>query len=125
MTDQAEEIRRRLEARGAKPAIDPLIEDNAPLPPAFQPTPVAPPIERNPVENIARQRKLEATIADPSKAQPVVVVDVKIKFWSLVTLMVKVAFAAIPAIIIIYTIILGAGLMLSGILRAISGGGSA
>ena len=33
-------------------------------------------------------------------AAPVIVVDVKIKFWSLVVLMIKVAFAAIPATLI-------------------------
>jgi hypothetical protein len=34
--------------------------------------------------------------------QEVVVVDINIPFWSMVTLMVKWAFAAIPAFIILY-----------------------
>ncbi|MFC4309991.1 hypothetical protein ACFPN2_12950 [Steroidobacter flavus] len=36
--------------------------------------------------------------------QEVVVVDVRIPFWSLVWLMVKVALAAIPAFIILYVL---------------------
>lgn len=40
-------------------------------------------------------------------AQPVVVVDINMKFWSMVVFMVKWAFAAIPAVIIILVIAFG------------------
>ncbi|PNF78571.1 hypothetical protein CXK95_01195 [Stutzerimonas degradans] len=43
-----------------------------------------------------------------STAAPVVVTDVQIQFGSLVTLLVKLAFAAIPAAIIVAIIIWGA-----------------
>ena len=101
MHDQAEEIRRRLEARGAKRADPAKPVTNSR--PEFRPPP-APQPDRTQLDAIARQRTMEAASSDPTRAQPVVVVDVKIKFWSLVTLMVKVAFATIPAAIAVYAI---------------------
>ena len=100
MTDQAEEIRRRLEAH-AKGESLPQPASQPSTPPKFQP----PQPTSNPaILETTRKRKLEAAIEDTSHAQPVVVVDVKIKFWSLVVLMIKVAFAAIPAAIIVWMI---------------------
>jgi hypothetical protein len=49
----------------------------------------------------------------------VVVTDVKIPFWSLVVLMVKLAIAAIPAFIILLLV----GSVVSMVLAAIFGGG--
>lgn len=100
MPDQADEIRRRLEAHAHGKTPPPPSQQPDPSPPSsFQPSI---PAHQNPaMAETARQRKLEAAIEDTSRAQPVVVVDVKIKFWSLVVLMIKVAFAAIPATIIV------------------------
>lgn len=98
--DQAEDIRRRLEARQTgKPYVAPPKND-PPSKPVFQGTP-SPPVNRQPIDDLARQRKLEVTIEDSSRAQPVVIVDIRMKFWSMVVFMVKIAFAAIPATIII------------------------
>lgn len=94
MSDQAEEIRRRLEAKASGQPLPPITP-----PPQQLPTP-PPPIQPATAE-LARKRRLEAAIDDTSRAQAVVVVDVKIKFWSLVVLMVKSAFAAIPALFIV------------------------
>lgn len=117
MTDQAEEIRRRLEAHAQGKTPPPTSKQSDPSPPSsFQPSI---PAHQNPVmAETARQRKMEAAIADISRAQPVVVVDVKIKFWSLVVLMIKVAFAAIPAAIIIWII----SLLIIGVIGLIGGG---
>lgn len=91
--DQAEDIRRRLEARQTgQPFIPPEPIPDPPQP-AFQPP--APPVSREP------PRKPETSPTAINSPQPVVIVDVKIKFWSLVILMVKGAFAFIPAGIII------------------------
>lgn len=100
MPDQAEEIRRRLEAHAqGKTPPPPSQQPDPSLPSSFQPSI---PAHQNPaMAETARQRKMAAAIEDTSRAQPVVVVDVKIKFWSLVVLMIKVAFAAIPATIIV------------------------
>lgn len=98
--DQAEEIRRRLEAHAQGKTPPPTSKQSDPSPPSSFRPPI--PAHQNPVmAETARQRKMEAAIEDTSRAQPVVVVDVKIKFWSLVVLMIKVAFAAIPATIIV------------------------
>ena len=50
-----------------------------------------------------------------SPTQPVRVTDIDMPFGSMIRLMVKLAFAAIPAIAIIYAVIWGAGLMLATI----------
>lgn len=97
--DQAEDIRRRLEARQTgNPYVPP---ESTPTPePDFQPPPPITP-SREPISDLTRKRRQEAAIADTTHAQPVIIVDVKIKFWSLVVLLVKMAFAFIPAGIII------------------------
>ena len=92
--DQAEEIRRRLEARTGAP-VAPTPSSSS----SFQ-AEVSPPHHHPAMTETVRQRKMEAAIQDPTRAMPVIVVDVKIKFWSLVVLMIKVAFAAIPAILV-------------------------
>jgi hypothetical protein len=51
----------------------------------------------------------------------VTVVDVQVNFWSLVTFLVKLAFAAIPAAIIIFGIWLFLGAFLGGLLAALTG----
>lgn len=105
--DQVEDLRRRLEARQTgKPYVPPQPSTEPDRPP--DPVkPVAPPVP-DPVkpfapetQALAQRRKLEAALANNANAQPVVIVDVKIKFWSMVVLMVKWAIAAIPAAIII------------------------
>lgn len=105
MIDQAEEIRRRLEALQNKtgtPLPPPTPSTNS-EPTAFgTPPPVphtSPPLHP---ETEARVRKLkaDAAIADPSNAQPVVVVDVRIRFLSMMVLLIKMSIAAIPAMII-------------------------
>lgn len=42
---------------------------------------------------------------DPSRAQPVVVVDLRMDFWSMVWFMVKWAIASIPALIILFILL--------------------
>ena len=81
MPDQAEEIRRRLEAHAqGKTPPPPSQQPDPSLPSSFQPSI---PAHQNPaMAETARQRKMAAAIEDTSRAQPVVVVDVKIKFWS-------------------------------------------
>ena len=101
--DQAEDLRRRLEAtQTGKPYVPP-----PPLPesaarqasPADAPKPLAPETQA-----IVQRRRLEAALENNAHAQPVVIVDVKIKFWSMVVLMVKWAIAAIPATLILMAI---------------------
>lgn len=99
--DQAEDLRRRLEARQTgKPYTPP---DPAPE----SPTSFAPPAPRPlapETQALAKQRKLEAALKNNAEAQPVVIVDVKMKFLSMVVFMVKWAFASIPALFIIAVI---------------------
>lgn len=101
MTDQAEDIRRRLEARqGGKPYVPPPSESVSESSLVSKPTaPLAPQTQA-----LARRRKVEAAINDIGNAQPVVIVDIKMKFLSMVMFMVKWAFATIPAVIIIAVI---------------------
>jgi len=71
--------------------------------------------------NAARAKMAPAVLDAHSKypgAQPVVVVDIKMSFWSMVVFMVKWAFAAIPAILIIAVI----GAVLWGFLIGFLGG---
>ncbi|HRF45376.1 MAG TPA: hypothetical protein PLD30_14245 [Candidatus Competibacteraceae bacterium] len=98
--DQAEEIRQRLEARRAGSTY---------IPPPELPEP---PPERNlsgkPAEYSAQPSPVTPVLSAPKKTKEgpseVVIIDVQIKFWSLVVLMVKVAFAAIPAMFIVAAI---------------------
>ena len=48
-------------------------------------------------------------------AREVVVVDVKIPFWSMVVLLVKWAIAAIPAMIILFVLATAAGMVLGAV----------
>lgn len=52
-------------------------------------------------------------------SQPVVVVDIQMKFWSMVVFMVKWAFAAIPALIIIALIITALTMFLTGFISGL------
>lgn len=105
MADQAEELRRRLESRGAK-APDPILDDHAPVPDSFHES-TQPPAMSQATAATARKRNMEIAINDISRAQPVVVVDVKIKFLSMVVLMTKMVLAALPAFIIANLIVFG------------------
>lgn len=112
MADQAEELRKRLEARGIK-APDPVLDDHAPLPDPFRQD-IAPPVMSHAASATVDGRKLENAVHDISRAQPVVVVDVKIKFWSMVVLMTKMVLAALPAFILANLIIFGLFVALGG-----------
>lgn len=79
---------------------------------------VAPPAK--PTKKEARA-PLDAVAGD---RQPVVVVDIQMKFWSMVVFMVKWAFAAIPAIIIIAVIITALSGFFAGIVMSSFSGGS-
>ena len=57
-------------------------------------------------------------------AQPVVVVDIQMRFWSMVVFMVKWAFAAIPALIIIGVIITVLSGFFAGVVMSSFSGGS-
>ncbi len=48
--------------------------------------------------------------------QPVVVVDIRMKFWSMVIFMIKLAFACIPAAIVITVVLAGMALLLRQVL---------
>lgn len=56
--------------------------------------------------------------ATPPPPQPVVVTDVDIRFWSMVRLLVKLAFAGIPAMLIVMFIVYFVGMILGMIFRA-------
>ena len=49
---------------------------------------------------------------DPQASQEMVVVDIRMPFWSMVTFMIKWAIAAIPAVIILFLF----GALLAGVL---------
>jgi hypothetical protein len=129
--DQAEEIRRRLEKVAAQregrpwtpplnpePPIQPPLNPEPPVQPPPDPespvrssrsdpeppAPLPPPVPSSNADRSSAAPRQPATVPDRADPQAVVIVDVKIKFWSLVVLMVKIAFAAIPATIIIAAI---------------------
>ncbi len=52
--------------------------------------------------------------------QPVVVVDIRMKFWSMVIFMIKLAFASIPAAIVITVVWGGMALLLRQVLAWVS-----
>jgi len=56
------------------------------------------------------------SVVTPS-AQPIVVTDVHMPFWSMVVFLVKLAIAAIPAILILSVL----GAILTGVLIAVTG----
>lgn len=66
------------------------------------------------------QHKVASVVAGDS--QPVVVVDIQMRFWSMVVFMVKWAFAAIPAIIIIGVIITVVTMFSAGFIAGIGSG---
>lgn len=105
MINQAEQIRKRLEARAAGQPVPPA--PPPPPAPAFQPTPA--PVSPPPVAKV--------TLVGP---QQVEVVNVNISFWHMVILMVKAAFAAIPALIIIAAILAVATPFLMGIIKGLA-----
>lgn len=78
---------------------DPLLDDAAPIMPMGGSSE-----EQRAIYETALQRQIAKKAAGP---QPVVVVDVDIKFWSMIQLLVKLAFAGIPAMIIIALILWG------------------
>lgn len=61
--------------------------------------------------------EVKAVVSRFPGAQPVVVIDVDMKFWSMVRFMVKWAFASIPALLIIFAI----GVALSAVWSALLG----
>lgn len=67
----------------------------------------------------ATSKKAALTVAE---AQPVVVVDIQMRFWSMVVFMVKWAFAAIPALIIIGVIITMITMFSAGLIAGIGSG---
>lgn len=77
------------------------------------------------VEARSQGLKVAPAVADATRqfpgAQPVVIVDIKMSFWSMVVFMVKWAFAAIPALLIIC--VLGAALFVfvAGFVSGIGG----
>lgn len=82
MIDQAEQLRRRLEAH----------DKGLPLPP-MTPHPPAPSFQPPPIPVMT-----ELKGSGPAQVE---VVNINISFWRLVILMVKTTFATIPALIII------------------------
>lgn len=54
-----------------------------------------------------------------SVEQRVVVVDIRMKFWSMVVVMVKLAIAPIPAALILFAMALLFAVLRTGLLRAI------
>lgn len=96
MTDQADEIRQRLEAR----------QQGVPFaPPQNSESPVSPkPFRPETQAALEKRRKLNAALAETAQAQPVVIVDIRMRFWSMAWFMVKWSFATIPALVIIFSI---------------------
>ncbi len=61
-------------------------------------------VEEGRAERAAAESFVKARL-DPSLAQPVVVVDLRMNFWSMVWFMVKWAIASIPALIILFILL--------------------
>lgn len=115
--DQSEELRRRLEARqGGAPYVPPPEFQQKPEP---APVPMPMPANNPKAAALLKKRRLEAAELEPSLAQPVVVVDVRIKFWSMMVLLVKLTLAAIPAMFI-STIIVMLGAFVVGLFRGLA-----
>lgn len=70
---------------------------------------VTPPLsaEQKAIYEAALERRRAEKAATPPPPQPVVVTDVDIRFWSMVRLLVKLAFAGIPAMIVVALIVWG------------------
>lgn len=91
MIDQAEQLRRRLEARAKGEPLPPIPEPD----PAFQPPPLKPESAVQPSETPVFT---ELKVSGPAQVE---VVNINISFLRMVELMVKTAFATIPAALII------------------------
>lgn len=95
---------------------DPLSDDAAPILPMGGSAD-----EQKAIYEAALKKQMFKKAAMPQPPQPVVVVDVKIPFWSLVKWMVKVTLASIPAALlaalIVYGVILGLGVILNAVFR--------
>ncbi|MDS4026457.1 MAG: hypothetical protein RKO25_05665 [Candidatus Contendobacter sp.] len=61
--------------------------------------------EEQAVYDAALERRLAEKAMNPPLPQPVVVIDVNIRFWSMVWLLVKLTFAGIPAMLIVMFIV--------------------
>lgn len=81
---------------------DPLLDDATPIPLIG-----AAPDEQKAIYEAALKRQLAKKAATPPPPQSVVVTDVDIRFWSMVRLLVKLAFAGIPAMLIVALIVYG------------------
>lgn len=81
---------------------------------------VTPPLspEEKAIYDAALERRRNQKAAMPPAPQPVVVTDVDIRFWSMVRLLVKLAFAGIPAMLIVMFIVYFVGMMLGMVFRA-------
>lgn len=78
-----------------------------------------PPVDIPAPAKVWRHKPASAVIGD---SQPVVVVDIQMRFWSMVVFMVKWAFAAIPALIIIALIITALTMFLTGFMSGLGKG---
>lgn len=87
--DQREQLRQRLEARQNGKPLPPVPKEESE--PAFQPIPIKAP----------QPAPIAITELLSSGSAQVEVTNINISFWRLVTLMVKIAFASIPAAIIV------------------------
>lgn len=67
---------------------------------------------QHPVSEKALSAEVRTAMGKFPGAQPVVVIDVDMKFWSMVRLMVKWAIAAIPAFFILFCLATAAGFLL-------------
>lgn len=81
---------------------------------------VTPPLspEEKAIYDAALERRRAEKAATPQLPQRVVVTDVDIKFWSMVRLLVKLAFAGIPAMLIVMFIVYFVGMILGMVFRA-------
>lgn len=88
---------------------DLLLDDDAPINPSSD--------EQKAIYEAALKRQLAKKAAMPPPPQSVVVTDVDIRFWSMVRLLVKLAFAGLPALLIVMFIIYAVGMVLGMIFR--------
>lgn len=88
--DQSEQLRQRLEARKNGKPLPPIPKEESA--PAFQPIPIP---------KAPQPAPIAITELRSSGSAQVEVTNINISFWRLVTLMVKIAFASIPAAIIV------------------------
>lgn len=94
---------------------DPLLDDSAPVSPMGGASE-----EQKAIYNAALKRQFDMKAGVQSSPQKVIVTDVDIRFTSMIGLLVKLAFAGIPAMIIVSLIIWGFVSILKLILFPIS-----